>query len=359
MLCLGIETSCDETSASVVEDGREIRSNIISSQVEIHSKYGGVVPELASRHHVEQVTQVVDAALMDAGVSLQQIDLIGATCGPGLIGALLVGLSYAKALAFAGGIPFVGVHHIEGHIHAVTLEREVPTPYLCLVVSGGHTALIHVRAFGEYRVLGKTRDDAVGEAYDKVAKMMGLGYPGGPVIDRLAHQGNPCFVRFPRSMLKNDSLDFSFSGLKTAVLNFLLRNGWGPEGEGAEGLREHLSDVAASFQEAVMEVLITKTMTALHREGLARVTLGGGVAANGMLRRRLAQAAEKEGAVCSLPSSILCTDNAAMIAAVASRYHARGIVDDLSLNASAALRLGHHFSRANRDREKKEEDSSS
>ncbi len=344
MLCLGIETSCDETSASVVEDGRKIRSNIISSQVKIHSRYGGVVPELASRHHVEQVTQVVDQALDQAGVSLQQIDLLGATCGPGLIGALLVGLSYAKALAFAGGIPFIGVHHIEGHIHAVTLEQDVPTPYLSLVVSGGHTALIHVKNFGDYRILGKTRDDAVGEAYDKVAKMMGLGYPGGPVIDRLANEGNPGFVRFPRSMLKDGSLDFSFSGLKTAVLNFLLRNGWAPEGEGAKGLKEHRSDIAASFQEAVLEVLITKTMTALRREGLERVTLGGGVAANGMLRKRLTEAAAKEGAVCYLPSSILCTDNAAMIAAVASRYRVQGISDDFSLNASAALRLGRHFS---------------
>ncbi len=345
MLCLGIETSCDDTSASVVEKGRKIRSNIISSQVEIHSKYGGVVPELASRHHVEQVTQVVDAALTEAGVSLEQIDLIGATCGPGLVGALLVGLSYAKALAFAGGIPFVGVHHIEGHIHAVTLEEDVSYPYLCLVVSGGHTELIHVRAFGEYRVLGKTRDDAAGEAYDKVAKMMGLEYPGGPVIDRLADDGNPKFTRFPRAMLTDGSLDFSFSGLKTAVLNFLLKNGWGPEGEGAEGLQEHLCDVAASFQEAVIEVLIAKTISALHQEGLERITLAGGVAANRMLRRRLTEAAEKEGVACFLPSSTLCTDNAAMIAAVASAYYAEGMEDDLTLNAVAGLPLGHRFLR--------------
>jgi N6-L-threonylcarbamoyladenine synthase len=339
MLCLGIETSCDETSAAVVEDGRKIRSNIISSQVNIHRKYGGVVPELASRHHVEQVAQVVDAALVESGATLKEIDLVGATRGPGLVGALLVGLSYAKALAFALQKPFVGVHHIEGHLHAMSLEKEVFYPFLCLVVSGGHTELIRVNGFGDYRILGKTRDDAAGEAFDKVAKMMGLGYPGGPVLDRLSLKGNPEFTHFPRPMLTNGSLDFSFSGIKTAVLNFLLMNGWGPEGEGADGLQEHLADIAASFQDAVVEVLVEKSMMAMERERLDRLVLAGGVASNGRLRGRLEKRAEKKGYTLFMPSSVLCTDNAAMIAAVASRYYLQGYEDDLRLNASAGLPL--------------------
>jgi len=341
MLCLGIETSCDETSAAVVEDGRKIRSNIIASQTEIHGKYGGVVPEIASRHHVEQISQVADLALEESGAKLNQIDLIGVTYGPGLVGALLVGLSFAKAMAFACGIPLVGVNHIQGHIHAVSLEAEVPYPFLSLVVSGGHTELIHVREFGDYTLLGKTRDDAVGEAFDKTAKIMGLGYPGGPVLDALAEKGNPHFVEFPRSMLSPGSLDFSFSGLKTAVLNFLLKNGWGPEGEEAAGLQERLSDIAASFQEAAVQVLVDKAMTALETYGFERMVLSGGVASNRRLRERLKQELEKRGAGFFVPSPILCTDNAAMIASAAAQSFKMGHKDGLDLNASADLSLGH------------------
>ncbi len=341
MFCLGIETSCDETSAAVVEDGTRIRSNIIASQTDIHRKYGGVVPELASRRHVEQISQVVDLAFEEAGVTLKHIDLIGVTYGPGLVGALLVGLSFAKAMAFACQIPFVGVHHLQGHIHAVFLEQEVPYPFLSLVVSGGHTELIHVREFGDYTILGKTRDDAVGEAFDKVAKIMGLGYPGGPVLDALAEKGNPHFAEFPRSMLSPGSLDFSFSGLKTAVLNFLLKNGWGPKGEGTSGLQEHLADIAASFQEAAVQVLVDKSMTALDTHGFERMVLSGGVASNRHLRKRLKEESEKRGVDFFAPSPILCTDNAAMIAAVAARAFQMGRQDRLDLNAVASLPLGH------------------
>lgn len=341
MLCLGIETSCDETSAAVVEDGRKIRSNIIASQVDIHSKYGGVVPELASRRHVEQISQVVDLAFEQAGVSLQNIDLIGVTYAPGLVGALLVGLSFAKAVAFACGIPFVGVHHLQGHIHAISLEQEVPYPFLSLVVSGGHTELIHVRQFGDYTILGKTRDDAVGEAFDKVAKIMGLGYPGGPVLDALAEEGDPHFAEFPRSMLSAGSLDFSFSGLKTSVLNFLLKRGWGPEGEGAAFLQGHLSDIAASFQEAAVQVLVDKAMMALETYGFERMVLSGGVASNRRLRKRLKEESDKRGIGFFAPSPILCTDNGAMIAAVATSAFQMGRQDSLDLNAAACLPLGH------------------
>ncbi|MDX1764904.1 MAG: tRNA (adenosine(37)-N6)-threonylcarbamoyltransferase complex transferase subunit TsaD [bacterium] len=339
MLCLAVETSCDETSAAVVEDGTLIRANIISSQVKLHSQYGGVVPELASRRHVEKISAVVDRALAEASLSLSQIDLIGTTVGPGLVGALLVGLSYAKALAYGAGIPCLGVHHIEGHIHAAGLDKDVPYPFLALVVSGGHTELIEVRAFGDYTVLGKTRDDAAGEAFDKVAKMMGLGYPGGPVLDRLGAKGDESFVRFPRAMLSEGSLDFSFSGLKTSVLNYLMKNGWGAEGEGAAALKEHLPDIAASFQSAVVEVLAEKAMVAMERHGFTRLVLAGGVAANRSLRKRLEEAMESRGYALHAPPPILCTDNAAMIGRVASHYYERGVRDPLDLNARASLPL--------------------
>lgn len=342
MLCLGIETSCDETSASVVEDAKKIRSNIISSQIPIHRKYGGVVPELASRHHVEKIAQVTGLALDEAGVSLAEIDVIGATTGPGLVGALLVGLSYAKALAYAAGLPLVGVHHIESHIHAIMLEQQVSYPFLSLVVSGGHTELVRAEGLGAYTVLGKTRDDAVGEAFDKAAKAMGLPYPGGPVLEELAERGDPRFTVFPQAMLSEGSLDFSFSGLKTAVVNFLLKNGWGPEGQGAEALKAHIADIAASFQEAAVQVLVKKAMTALAGEPFQRLVLCGGVAANRCLRQRLQEEADRRGTAFFVPSPILCTDNAAMIAYVASRYFERGVRDGLDLNASAGRPLGHH-----------------
>lgn len=339
MICLGIETSCDETSAAVVKDGETILSNIIASQVHIHKKYGGVVPELASRHHVEKICQVVDLALKDANVSLGEIDIVGATRGPGLVGALLVGLSFAKALAYASNIPLVGVHHVEGHIHAIMLERVVPYPFLCLVVSGGHTELVRVGGFGEYTVLGKTRDDAVGEAFDKVAKIMGLGYPGGPVLEQLAEKGNPGFTVFPQAMLSQGSLEFSFSGLKTAVFNFMQKNGWGPEGEGALALKEHVADIAASFQKAAVEVLVTKSLLAVEKGSFKRLVLSGGVASNRFLRHRLGEEAKRRGIDFFAPSPILCTDNAAMIAAVATRSFEAGIRDDLDLNAAADLPL--------------------
>ncbi len=339
MLCLGVETSCDETSAAVVENGNRIRSNIIASQVAVHRKYGGVVPELASRHHVERICQVVDCALAEAGVALEDLDLVGVTAGPGLVGALLVGLSYGKALAFGAGIPFVGVHHLEGHIHAVRLEREVAFPFLCLVVSGGHTELIEVRRFGEYRMLGKTRDDAAGEAFDKVAKMLGLGYPGGPILDELARRGDSGFTDFPRPLLSGGSLEFSFSGVKTSVLNFLLKNGWGPEGEGAAELKAHLPHIAASFQAAVVDVLLEKAMVAMEREELTRLVVAGGVAANGYLRGRFETRVRDAGYELFIPSPVLCTDNAAMIAAVATCHSNAGHRSRLDLNATAHLPL--------------------
>jgi len=349
MLCLAIETSCDETSAAVVENITSIRANIISSQVKLHSQYGGVVPELASRRHVEKVSAVVDRALDEASVSLSQIDLIGTTVGPGLVGALLVGLSYAKALAYGAGIPCLGVHHIEGHIHAVALEKKVPYPFLALVVSGGHTELIEVKAFGDYTVLGKTRDDAAGEAFDKVAKMMALGYPGGPILDRLAAKGDDRFVRFPRAMLSKGSLDFSFSGVKTSVLNFLMKNGLGAEGEGASVLGEHLADIAASFQSAVVQVLVDKAMMAMEGHDFTRLVLAGGVAANRSLRAKLEEAMESRGYSLFAPSPILCTDNAAMIGTVASRYYEQGIRDPLELNARANLPLRSRSARAGKN----------
>ncbi len=339
MLCLGVETSCDETSAAVVEDGHTIRSNIIASQIPVHRQYGGVVPELASRHHVERIGQVVDCALEQAGVGLQDLKLVGVTAGPGLVGALLVGLSYGKALAFGADIPFVGVHHLEGHIHAVRLEKEVAFPFLCLVVSGGHTELIEVQRFGKYTMLGKTRDDAAGEAFDKVAKMLGLGYPGGPILDELARRGDSRFTAFPRSLLSEGSLEFSFSGLKTSVLNFLLRNGWGPEGEGVEELKDHLPHIAASFQAAVVDVLLEKSMAAMERQGLTRLVVAGGVAANRYLRGRFETRVRAAGYELFIPSPVLCTDNAAMIAAVATYRFESGHRSPLDMNARANLPL--------------------
>ena len=339
MLCLGIETSCDETAAAVVEEGFRIRSNRIASQVPVHREYGGVVPELAARHHVAAVTEVVDRALEEAGVELREIDLIAATRGPGLIGALLVGFSYAKALAWGAGLPLLGVHHLQAHIHAVELEADVACPFLCLVVSGGHTALVRVDDFGWYRILGRTRDDAAGEAMDKVARIMGLGYPGGPRIESLAREGDPGFVDFPRGMLRDDSLDFSFSGLKTAVVTFLRRNGWGPEGEGAAALQTRLPDLAASFQAAVVEVLVKKTLRAALDQRLERIVLAGGVAANRALRQALEHAASNRGLRLWVPSPLLCTDNAAMVAAAGIRAWRRGIRHDLTIQADAALPL--------------------
>lgn len=332
MLLLAIESSCDETAAAVVRDGRCVQSNVIASQVDVHARYGGVVPELASRKHLEAISVVIDTALEQAVVSLDDIEGVVVTRGPGLIGALLVGLSLAKALAFARGLPLVGVHHIEGHILAPRLEQEVPFPYLALAVSGGHTHLYRVDGVGRYRILGRTLDDAAGEAFDKVAKLLGLGYPGGAVIDRLAGEGNPKAIDFPRPMLHKRHLDFSFSGIKTAVLNHVRR-----QTEPIAGAA--LRDLAASFQAAVVEVLVKKTLHASEEEGLERIVVAGGVACNSGLRQAMGEACAAEGKSVVFPSPLLCADNAAMLAVAGDYYLSAGEWDGFALNALASWPL--------------------
>ncbi len=303
---LGIETSCDETAAAVVVDGLDIRSNVISTQVELHARYGGVVPEVASRAHLESINAVITRALDEAGVSLGELDAVAACHGPGLAGALLVGVSAGKALALVLDVPYVGVHHLEAHLHAAWLEDpSVEMPMAVLLVSGGHTMIVSMEGTGRYRILGQTVDDAAGEAYDKVARALGLGYPGGPVIDRIAKDGDPRAVAFPRPML-NEGLDFSFSGLKTAVMLEIRRNPDRPA-----------RDIAASFQAAVVETLVYKLEKAADQIGARTLVLGGGVAANSRLRARVAEVAEKSGRRALLPRHDLCTDNGAMIAAAA------------------------------------------
>jgi len=316
MLILGIETSCDETAAAVVEDGSRIRSDVIASQIALHSPYGGVVPELASRKHVEAILPVIAQALEEAGVTLSRLDAVAVTQGPGLVGALLVGVSAAKALAYALDRPLIAVNHLEGHMHAAFLGRQpIDEPFLCLVVSGGHTALYRVDPEGQSRSLGSTRDDAAGEAFDKVAKLLNLGYPGGVVIDRLAARGNPQAFQFPKATFDQDSLEFSFSGLKTAVANFVRRFGGPSPAGGAAPYR--LEDLAASFQEAVVEVLVDKTVKAANLCGLKNVAVAGGVAANTRLRQRLQEEAAYHRLSLHLPPLRYCTDNAVMIAAAA------------------------------------------
>ncbi len=332
MLLLTIESSCDETSAAVVRDGRQILSNIVASQVDVHARYGGVVPELASRKHVEAITVVIDEALEQAGVSLDDIEGVAVTRGPGLVGALLVGLSAAKAIAFARDLPLVGVHHIEGHILAALMEGDIAFPYLALAVSGGHTHLYHVEGIGRYRILGRTLDDAAGEAFDKVAKLLGLGYPGGVHIDRLAAKGDPEAISFPRPLLHKKNLNFSFSGIKTAVLNY-VKSQPGPI-EGA-----HLENVAASFQAAAAEVLCQKTLRAARETGLQRVVVAGGVACNSGLRRQMQLLAQKEGLEVHFPSPALCGDNAAMLAVAGDHYLSSGFRAPLDLNAVASWPL--------------------
>jgi N6-L-threonylcarbamoyladenine synthase len=334
LLTLAIETSCDETSAAVIKDGRQVLSNVISTQIEQHKKFGGVVPEVASRKHVENVDMVIQDALDEAGVSLGQIDHIGVTYGPGLVGALLVGVSTAKAMAYALNIPLVGVNHIEGHIYANFIEDPgLEPPFLCLIVSGGHSHLAYVKDYGEYEIMGKTRDDAVGEAFDKVARAMGLGYPGGPIIDQLAKQGDADAIHFPRVYLENDSYDFSFSGLKSAVLNYL-----NSQRQKEEAIK--VEDVAASFQQAVMEVLIHKTLEGAREKNVGKIVLAGGVAANSALREGLKKRAETLGLEVKYPSLELCTDNAAMIGCAAYYNYLKGNTADLYLNAIPNLKLG-------------------
>jgi len=316
MMILGIESSCDETAAAVVEDGVRILSNVIASQIAVHSPYGGVVPELASRKHVEAILPVVAQALSEARIERADVDAIGVTQGPGLVGALLVGLSAAKAMAYALKKPLIAVNHLEGHMHAAFLGQDVPDePFICLVVSGGHTALYRVTPDGRSSLLGATRDDAAGEAFDKVAKLIGLGYPGGVVIDRLAVKGNPHAFQFPKAFLEKNSLEFSFSGIKTAVANFVRR--FGPPPSVGEPEPYRLEDLVACFQEAVVDVLVTKTLRAAGMTNLRHVAVVGGVAANRRLRHRLQEETSAQGLKLHLPPLSFCTDNAVMIAAAA------------------------------------------
>ncbi len=331
---LAIESSCDETAAAVVENGRKVLSNVISSQIELHKLYGGVVPEIASRKHIEKVNQVIQAALEEAGVTLDEIDAIGVTYGPGLVGALLVGVAEAKAIAFAKGLPLVGVHHIEGHISANFIEHpDLEPPFMSLVVSGGHTHLVSVEDYGVYKILGRTRDDAAGEAFDKVARAIGLGYPGGPKIDALSKQGDPHAITFPKAHVADAPLDFSFSGVKSAVLNYI--NSCEMKGESFEP-----ADIAASFQEAVVEVLVEHSMAAVDMYGVDKFAIAGGVAANQGLRQAMKAACEKKGIRFYYPSPIFCTDNAAMIGAAAYYDYIAGERADFSLNAIPNLKLG-------------------
>ncbi|HIY31607.1 MAG TPA: tRNA (adenosine(37)-N6)-threonylcarbamoyltransferase complex transferase subunit TsaD [Candidatus Mediterraneibacter avicola] len=331
---LAIETSCDETAAAVVHNGREVLSNIISSQIDLHKLYGGVVPEIASRKHIEKINQVIEEALKEAETTLDDIDAVAVTYGPGLVGALLVGVAEAKAIAYARKLPLVGVHHIEGHISANYIEHpDLEPPFLCLVASGGHTHLVRVREYGEYEILGRTRDDAAGEAYDKVARAIGLGYPGGPKIDRLAKEGNPDAVHFPKAHIEGAEYDFSFSGLKSAVLNYI--NGCKMKGENYDP-----ADIAASFQKAVVDVLVENSMKAAENLGIYKFAIAGGVASNTALRAAMKNACEEREIRFFYPSPVYCTDNAAMIGAAGYYEFLAGTRHGWDLNAVPNLKLG-------------------
>ncbi|WP_434310857.1 tRNA (adenosine(37)-N6)-threonylcarbamoyltransferase complex transferase subunit TsaD [Hominifimenecus sp. rT4P-3] len=330
---LAIESSCDETAAAVIQNGREVLSNVISSQIDLHTLYGGVVPELASRKHIENINPVICQALADAELTLDEIDGIGVTYGPGLVGALLVGVAEAKAIAYAKKLPLIGVHHIEGHVCANLIEHpELEPPFLCLIVSGGHTHLAMMEDYGNFRILGRTRDDAAGEAFDKVARAIGLGYPGGPKIEKAAREGDPRAIDFPRGKVDGSPYDFSFSGMKSAVLNYL--NHAAMTGEAV-----CQADVAASFQQAVVEVLVERAVGAAVELGQDKLVLAGGVAANGALRNALAEACRKHGICCYYPSPIYCTDNAAMIGVAAHYHYIRGERASWDLNAIPHLQL--------------------
>ena len=332
IITLSIESSCDETAVAVLKNGREVLANIVSTQIELHKKFGGVVPEVASRKHIENIDAVYQEALDTAGIKAEDIDHIAVTYGPGLVGALLVGLSYDKALAFTLGIPLVGVNHMQGHINANYIQhKDLKPPFITLVVSGGHTHLVEVKDYQNYEILGRTRDDASGEAFDKISRAMGLGYPGGPIIDKLAKQGNKHAIEFPRAYL-DDSYDFSFSGLKSAVLNYL----------NAQKMKKQeivVEDVAASFQEAVVEVLSTKAVNAAEEKGYKTIALSGGVAANSALREKITQMANEKGIEIKFPGLDLCTDNAAMIGCAGYHNFINGKIDDMSLNAVPNLKI--------------------
>ena len=311
VLILAVESSCDETAAAVVKNGREVLSNVISSQIALHTQFGGVVPEIASRKHMEKINQVIAQALKDAGVSLEEITAIGVTYGPGLVGALLVGVAEAKALAWAAKKPLVGVHHIEGHVPANYIEHpDLEPPFVCLIVSGGHTHLVVVRDYGEFEIIGRTRDDAAGEAFDKVARAVGLGYPGGPKVDKTAKEGNPHAVEFPRAKVEGSPYDFSFSGLKSAVLNYINK-------ARMTGQEICVPDLVASFQNAVVEALVSRAVLAAKEYGYDKLAIAGGVASNSALRAAMEEACVREGLKFYRPSPIYCTDNAAMIGAAA------------------------------------------
>lgn len=334
VIILAIESSCDETAAAVVKNGRTVLSNVISSQIDLHTLYGGVVPEIASRKHMEQINQVIRQALSEAGLTLDDITAIAVTYGPGLVGALLVGVAEAKALAFATNKPLIGVHHIEGHISANYIEHvELEPPFGCLVVSGGHTHLVNVKDYGEYEILGKTRDDAAGEAFDKVARAVGLGYPGGPKIDLLAKEGNPNAIEFPRAKISGSEYDFSFSGIKSSVLNYINQ---------CEMKKEEINkaDLVASFQNAVVDVLVSHAIHAAKEYGFKKLAIAGGVASNSALRAGMKSACEEQGIEFYYPSPILCTDNAAMIGAAAYYEYIKGHRASWNLNAVPNLKLG-------------------
>ncbi len=331
---LGIESSCDETAAAVVKNGREVYSNIISSQIDLHTLYGGVVPEIASRKHMEKINQVIEEALKVAGMTLDQMDAIAVTYGPGLVGSLLVGVSAAKAIAYAKKLPLVGVHHIEGHVAANFIEHpELEPPFICLIVSGGHTHLVIVKDYGEFEILGRTRDDAAGEAFDKVARSIGLGYPGGPKIDKVAKEGNPNAIIFPKAKVDGAPFDFSFSGIKSSVLNYLNH-------AKMRGETVNSADLAASFQHAVVEVLVEHAISAVKQYGFHKLAMAGGVASNSALRAAMSQACEKENILLYYPSPIYCTDNAAMIGAAGYYEFIKGTRHGWDLNAVPGLKLG-------------------
>lgn len=334
VLVLAIESSCDETAAAVVKNGREVLSNVINTQIAIHTEYGGVVPEIASRKHIENINPVIKKALEDAGVTLDDIDAIGVTYGPGLVGALLVGVAEAKAIAFAKNKPLVGVHHIEGHISANYVEnKELEPPFVALVVSGGHTHLVKVNDYGEYEIVGRTRDDAAGEAFDKVARAIGLGYPGGPKIDKLAKEGNPDAIEFPRAHVDDAPYDFSFSGIKSAVLNYI-------NSANMQGKEINHADVAASFQKAVVDALVSRAVRLAKECGMDKLAIAGGVASNSALRAAVQEECAKNNIKFYSPSPVLCTDNAAMIGAAAYYEYIKGVRHGYDLNAVPNLKLG-------------------